>query len=102
MAFTNIANYACGFVGISSRMCPVTLMKLVFCNHALLVDCICLGVYCMAQVANELIALQMLTLLLSQPTDDSVEVAVNFVKECGQFLLETAPKVCLCYGRPLP
>ncbi len=45
------------------------------------------------QVANELLALQLLTLLLSQPTDDSVEVAVNFVKECGQFLMEVASVV---------
>ena len=28
--------------------------------------------------------LQLLTLLLEKPTDDSVEVAVNFTKECGQ------------------
>ena len=45
------------------------------------------------QVANELLALQLLTLLLSQPTDDSVEVAVNFVKECGQFLMEVSSVV---------
>ena len=48
------------------------------------------------QVANELLALQLLTLLLSQPTDDSVEVAVNFVKECGQFLMEVSSVVRDC------
>ena len=43
------------------------------------------------QVAHELIALQMLTLLLETPTDDSVEVAVGFVTECGATLAEVTP-----------
>ncbi len=34
----------------------------------------------------------MLALLLDKPTDDSVEVAVSFLKECGQRLGEIAPK----------
>lgn len=29
-------------------------------------------------------ALQLLTVLLEEPTDDSVEIAVNFTKEIGQ------------------
>jgi len=33
-------------------------------------------------VLYELVALELLTLLLDQPTDDSVEVAVGFVKVC--------------------
>ncbi|KAG6431995.1 hypothetical protein SASPL_103567 [Salvia splendens] len=37
-------------------------------------------------VVDELIALEMLTLLLENPTNDSVEVAVGFVIECGSFL----------------
>jgi hypothetical protein len=36
------------------------------------------------------VALQLLTLLLERPTDDSVEVAVDFVKECGSILTEVA------------
>lgn len=36
------------------------------------------------QVAHELLALQLLTVLLEEPTDDSVEIAVNFTKEIGQ------------------
>ncbi|KAG6435288.1 hypothetical protein SASPL_100158 [Salvia splendens] len=40
----------------------------------------------MHQVVDELIALEMLTLLLENPTNDSVEVAVGFVIECGSFL----------------
>ncbi|XP_038720439.1 pre-mRNA-splicing factor CWC22 homolog [Tripterygium wilfordii] len=44
------------------------------------------------QVADELIALELLTLLLEEPTDDSVEVAVGFVTECGSILQDLAPK----------
>lgn len=43
------------------------------------------------QVAHEVVALQLLTVLLESPTDDSVEVAVNFVKESGQMLGELSP-----------
>ena len=32
-----------------------------------------------------LVALQVLTLLLEAPTDDSVEIAVGFVTECGDW-----------------
>ncbi|OQR92959.1 nucampholin [Thraustotheca clavata] len=44
------------------------------------------------QVVQELLALEVLTFLLTSPTDDSVEVAVNFTKECGQILGELCPK----------
>ena len=44
------------------------------------------------QVAHELLALQLLTVLLEEPTDDSVEIAVNFVKEAGQILQELSPQ----------
>jgi len=43
------------------------------------------------RVAHELIALQVLTVLLEQPTDDSVEVAIGFVKEVGALLSELTP-----------
>jgi pre-mRNA-splicing factor CWC22 len=43
------------------------------------------------QVAHELVALQVITLMLERPTDDSVEVAINFMKECGQTLTELTP-----------
>lgn len=43
------------------------------------------------QVAHEVLALQLLSLLLERPTDDSVEVAVAFIKECGQMLTEITP-----------
>ena len=33
-----------------------------------------------AQVAHEVLALQILTLLLETPTDDSVEIAISFLK----------------------
>ncbi|XP_071686999.1 uncharacterized protein [Rutidosis leptorrhynchoides] len=44
------------------------------------------------QVVYELIALELLTTLLENPTDDSVEVAVGFVTECGSILQDLSPK----------
>ncbi|XWS65665.1 hypothetical protein CRYUN_Cryun05aG0133100 [Craigia yunnanensis] len=44
------------------------------------------------QVAHEIIALELLTILLENPTDDSVEVAVGFVTECGSLLQDLSPK----------
>ena len=44
------------------------------------------------RVAHEIVALQLLTLLLEQVTDDGVEIAVAFMKECGAFLAENSPK----------
>lgn len=43
-------------------------------------------------VAHELVVLQILTLLLDKPSDDSVELAITFMKECGQYLAETSPR----------
>ena len=40
------------------------------------------------QVASELLVLQLIFLLLEHPTNDSVEIAVNVTKECGQYLTE--------------
>ncbi|KAH8071590.1 hypothetical protein JL721_4090 [Aureococcus anophagefferens] len=42
-------------------------------------------------IAHELVALQLLTVLLDEPTDDSVEIAVNFTKEVGQLLDQVSP-----------
>jgi len=47
---------------------------------------------CNQKVAHEVVALQIATILLEKPTDDSVEVAVGFVREVGQFLTEISPK----------
>jgi pre-mRNA-splicing factor CWC22 len=44
------------------------------------------------QVAHEILALEIVTLLLEKATDDSVEVAIGFLKECGQKLDEVSPK----------
>ncbi|CAN6485935.1 unnamed protein product [Victoria cruziana] len=44
------------------------------------------------QVAHEIISLELLTVLLENPTDDSVEVAVGFVKECGSLLQDISPQ----------
>ncbi|RVE58330.1 hypothetical protein OJAV_G00208280 [Oryzias javanicus] len=43
-------------------------------------------------VAHEVLSLEMLTLLLERPTDDSVEVAISFLKECGLKLTEVSPR----------
>jgi len=42
--------------------------------------------------AHEIVALEILTLLLETPTDDSVEVAIAFLKECGMKLMEVSNK----------
>lgn len=44
------------------------------------------------RVAHEIVALELLTLLVETPTDDSVEVAIAFLKECGQKLTEVSSK----------
>eukprot|EP01032_Pedospumella_encystans_P021589 gene21589-24480_t len=44
------------------------------------------------QVSHEFLALHLLTVLLEEPTDDSVEIAVGFVKEVGQLLEELSPQ----------
>ncbi|GFZ50159.1 Pre-mRNA-splicing factor CWC22 [Saitozyma sp. JCM 24511] len=43
-------------------------------------------------VAHEIVALQILLLCLDRPTDDSIEVAVGFMREVGLFLSENSPK----------
>ena len=44
------------------------------------------------QVTHELLALELLTVLLEDPSSDSVEVAVGFLKECGQKLTQLSPR----------
>ncbi|CAN0927846.1 Pre-mRNA-splicing factor CWC22 homolog [Linum grandiflorum] len=44
------------------------------------------------QVAHEIIALELLAVLLANPTDDSVEVAVGFVIDSGSMLQDLSPK----------
>lgn len=44
------------------------------------------------RVAHEILALELLTLLVESPTDDSVEVAIAFLKESGQKLTEVSSK----------
>ena len=43
------------------------------------------------RVCHELVALQVAALLLERPTDDSIEVAIGFCKECGALLTEVCP-----------
>lgn len=43
-------------------------------------------------MCGQLLPLELATLLLDKPTDDSVEVAVEFIKECGYVLQDISPK----------
>lgn len=45
------------------------------------------------QVADEMIAAQMLMLLLHNPTDDSVEIAVNLTREVGNYMETMNPTI---------
>ena len=45
------------------------------------------------QVAHEMVAAQILLLLLAKPTDDSVEIAVGLMREVGLFLEEMSPAI---------
>ncbi|CAK4028790.1 Pre-mRNA-splicing factor cwc22 [Lecanosticta acicola] len=47
------------------------------------------------QVAHEMLAAQMLLLLLHKPTDDSVEIAVGLMKEVGQHIEEMNSQISL-------
>ncbi|KAL3855231.1 hypothetical protein ACJMK2_014451 [Sinanodonta woodiana] len=44
------------------------------------------------QMVHEVLSLEILTLLLETPTDDSVEVAIGFLKESGQKLTEISQR----------
>eukprot|EP00512_Aurantiochytrium_limacinum_P010313 CAMPEP_0171544508 /NCGR_PEP_ID=MMETSP0960-20121227/3542_1 /TAXON_ID=87120 /ORGANISM="Aurantiochytrium limacinum, Strain ATCCMYA-1381" /LENGTH=868 /DNA_ID=CAMNT_0012092329 /DNA_START=249 /DNA_END=2853 /DNA_ORIENTATION=+ len=43
------------------------------------------------QVAHDLLALEVIHLLLARPTDDSVEVAIEFTKQVGEHLGDSVP-----------
>lgn len=43
-------------------------------------------------IADKVLALQILALLLERPTDDSVEIAVGFMREVGALLANICPK----------
>uniref|UniRef100_A0A0K0DD65 Lethal protein 858 n=1 Tax=Angiostrongylus cantonensis TaxID=6313 RepID=A0A0K0DD65_ANGCA len=44
------------------------------------------------RVAHEVLALEIMILMMETPTDDSVEVSIAFLKECGAKLLEVSPR----------
>ncbi|RAK74809.1 MIF4G-domain-containing protein [Aspergillus fijiensis CBS 313.89] len=50
---------------------------------------------CNQQVAHEMLAAQILLLLLHKPTDDSVEIAVGLTREVGQHLEEMSGPIAL-------
>lgn len=41
---------------------------------------------------HEVVALQLLMLLVHEPTNDSIEVAISFLRECGEKLTEVSSK----------
>lgn len=47
---------------------------------------------CNQQVANEILAIEILMLLLNKPTDDSVEIAVGLMREVGAHLEEMSTR----------
>jgi len=51
-----------------------------------------LGHLVMQQVGHEVLVLELLTLLLSNPTDDSVEVSIELTKECGYYMNDVTPQ----------
>ena len=51
---------------------------------------------------NELLVLEMLLMLLEQPTDSIIEVAVSLAKETGVFLQDVAPAPANQCGSPPP
>ncbi|KAJ1614926.1 NIC+MI domains containing protein [Cryptosporidium canis] len=44
------------------------------------------------KVVHELTALQVCLFLIEKFTDDSIEVCISFIRECGEFLLENSPQ----------
>ncbi len=50
---------------------------------------------CNQQVAHEILAAQILLLLLNKPTDDSVEIAVGLTREVGQHIEEMNAPIAL-------
>lgn len=60
---------------------PTCMATLMFLAHL-----------CNQRVCNEMLAMEVLQLLLDRPTDDSVELAVNFTREVGLLLQEEEPK----------
>ena len=50
-------------------------------------------VFCCLKVCGIVLPLELLALLLERPTDDSVELAVEFVKECGLVLSSLSSQV---------
>lgn len=61
-------------------------------NKATCISCsLFLAHLCNQQVAHEVLCLQMLHLLLEKPTNDSVEIAVGFMRQVGAYLSEISP-----------
>ncbi|NWH87317.1 CWC22 factor, partial [Aegithalos caudatus] len=67
------------------------LLENAFCYFLMAKYFYCLLVH-FNKTAHEVLCLEMLTLLLERPTDDSIEVAIGFIKESGLKLTEVSPR----------
>lgn len=56
----------------------------LYCADAIIGDDDCI------QVVNEIVAFEVLATLMLEPSDDSIEIAVNFIKEAGAHLEDVA------------
>lgn len=52
-----------------------------------------IGQLCNQRVAPEILALQILSMLIDRATDDSIEIAVGFTREVGSLLAEGSPRI---------
>ena len=52
----------------------------------------CVSDVCVLCQAHEVLALEMMHVLMETPTNDSIELAIAFLKECGQRLTEVSPR----------
>ena len=72
------------------------VLKPFHCSYIIVCTCILVNPFNLFfffsfKVLHELLSLEILTLLLEDPTNDSVEVAIGFLKECGLKLTDLSP-----------
>lgn len=52
------------------------------------------------QVAEEILAYEVIHVLLADITDDTIEIAVNMLKQCGAHLEDTSRPFMIAYAHP--
>ncbi|NXP71015.1 CWC22 factor, partial [Ramphastos sulfuratus] len=76
----------------SSKFVAHLMNQNVVCYFMFLLNPSPLWLFSFKRAAHEVLCLEMLTLLLERPTDDSIEVAIGFIKESGLKLTEVSPR----------